>query len=51
MYNYAKLTHPEWAVDYISPAVCAEVCLSYSKQDKANLSTENEFKLPFCLSP
>lgn len=25
MYNYAKLTHPEWAVDYISPAVCAEV--------------------------
>lgn len=29
IYNYAKASHPEWAVDYISPTVCAEVGNSF----------------------
>ena len=25
IYNYAKISHPEWSVEYITPGVCAEV--------------------------
>jgi hypothetical protein len=24
IYNYAKIAHPEWSVEYITPGVCAE---------------------------
>lgn len=34
VYNNANITRPDWATEYVTPAVCAEVCY-----DKTALST------------